>query len=161
MPRLSNPDTNPESLSPDTVELLRSVAFAFREACEAIHLQNRMPFNMTSFPRGCCGNSSEILGDYLISRGLASAEYVNAQMGQKSHAWIEVGLLVIDVTGDQFAGRPSVYVDVADAWIRKWSIDGRREAVYDFGFRLLGENDLRAEVHAHLDGRFQLAELPN
>lgn len=159
MPRRTNPAPSEPALSPASVDLLRAVALAFREGCEAIHLQNRMPSNMTNFPRGCCGNASEILGDYLISRGLASGKLVRADKGNKSHAWIEVGNLVIDVTGDQFTGRPAVYVDVADAWFKKWSVDGRREAVYDFSWRLLGENDLREELHRGLDERFQLREL--
>ncbi|WP_322617479.1 hypothetical protein [Pseudomonas sp. BIC9C] len=161
MPRYSIPTSSVQALSPDTVELLRSVVAAFRKSCDAIHLQNRMPSCMTNFPGGCCGNCSEILGDYLISRGLAQAELVRADKGGKSHAWIEVGNLVIDVTGDQFPGRPSVYVDAADAWFKKWSIDGRRKSIYDFSFRLLGENELRAELHRHLDEHFHLCELPN
>ncbi|HCF2447005.1 TPA: hypothetical protein NIA45_004673 [Pseudomonas aeruginosa] len=151
--------SNAAPLSPDSVDLLRAVSFAFREACEAIHQQNRMPPNMRTFPAGCCGNSSEILGDYLISRGLAKAKLVRANRGDESHAWIEVGTLVIDVTGDQFAGRPAVYVDGTDAWFRKWKLDGRRAAVFDYGSRDLMEHRLIEELHQALDERFQLSEL--
>ena len=159
MPRNSSTGSNPELLAPEAVALLQTVVTAFRHACDRIHQQGRLPVNMTNYPRGCCDNCSEILGDYLISRGLAPAVFVKAFKGKRSHAWIEVGNLVIDITGDQFDGRPSVFFDVPDTWVKKWKVDSRRMSVYDFGCRFSGENELRKELHQVIDEQFKLNKL--
>lgn len=63
------------------------------------------------FPTGCCGNASHILGCFLNSQGYANVRYiagertVNEQC--QTHAWLEWGGWIIDITADQFADGPS------------------------------------------------------
>lgn len=57
------------------------------------------------FPTACCGDTSCLLGQYLLDHGIAS-QYVcgNSYCGHKgqSHAWLQVEDVIIDITGDQF-----------------------------------------------------------
>jgi len=63
------------------------------------------------FPAGGCGNASEMLGVWLKECGIDGAECVAGDRGDMSHAWLEVGDLVVDITSDQFEdGLGSVYV---------------------------------------------------
>lgn len=57
------------------------------------------------FPRGACDWTSEILGPILFELGYGEWEYVSANRytpDRASHAWLERGDLVVDVTAAQF-----------------------------------------------------------
>ncbi len=77
----------------------------FRRAMEQCHEQFGLPFE--SFPRGCCGDSSELLAAYLKDEGFGEFAYVFGWSGEEdsSHAWLEKDGIIIDVTTDQFSGR--------------------------------------------------------
>ena len=80
--------------------------------------------SMYLFPRGCCGDCTELVGEYLINNNIEDLWYVcgthypktkdeeaNFQ-GIQSHAWISIGhpsnseSLIMDITGDQFKHNP-------------------------------------------------------
>ena len=90
---------------------LSNIAHAFREALDAQKGEGTLPSHMQQFPVCCCGVISELLGGYLNAVGI-QAEYVCGA----SHAWLEFESVVIDITGDQFEGRPTVFVGPKDAW---------------------------------------------
>lgn len=48
-----------------------------------------------------------------------------------SHALLEVDDLTVDITGDQFSGRPDMYVDKPDAWYGEWKQDIKHLASHD------------------------------
>ncbi|HFH3285728.1 hypothetical protein [Pseudomonas aeruginosa] len=59
------------------------------------------------FPRGACGPASEILGRLLKEEFDYDGVYVcgndHPQLGrEQSHAWLEVGEFLLDITHDQF-----------------------------------------------------------
>ncbi|MNE82602.1 hypothetical protein D3C80_1793370 [compost metagenome] len=86
---------------------------------------------MRGFPRGCCGVVSELLGDYLNAHFGLAIEYVCGEQDGASHAWLEHDGIVIDITGDQFDGRPSVFLSAKDNWYLTWFESSRHVAVHD------------------------------
>ncbi|KEO84103.1 hypothetical protein EL26_06465 [Tumebacillus flagellatus] len=58
---------------------------------------------LANFPRGTCGDSSDLLAKYLIDHGFANVSYVYGMNGRQSHAWIECDGWIVDITADQFS----------------------------------------------------------
>lgn len=111
--------------------LLIQQATRFRAAVERVIENGKAPDHIKRYPRACCGIISELMGDYLNSLGIGEFNYVCSAKGIASHAWLEVSDLIIDITGDQFHGRPPIYVDNPDAWYAEWDIDAKHLAVHD------------------------------
>ena len=65
------------------------------------------------FPRGACGDATLLLGALLADSGEHGFGYISAYRGKQSdrtwtsHAWLQKGNCVIDVTADQFADAPT------------------------------------------------------
>ncbi len=76
------------------------------------------------FPAGCCGDTSDILAVVLAHVGVPDVRTVCGYFREYtgcSHAWVEVGELIIDITGDQFNARadfplPAVFVATDRRW---------------------------------------------
>ena len=83
----------------------------FRSAVEETIKAGGAPTHIKGYPHACCGIISELMGDYLNTLGIGEFFYVCAMKDGASHAWLEVGELIVDITGDQFPGRPGIYVD--------------------------------------------------
>lgn len=45
---------------------------------------------------------------------------LSGELGRGTHAWLELDDIVIDITGDQFDGRPPVFFAPRDAWYCLW-----------------------------------------
>lgn len=95
----------------------------FRRGIDELAAEGNLPWALMGFPHGCCGVTSTILGVYLNARYGLGIEQVLADRDGKSHAWLEIGGLVIDITGDQFEGRPPVFFGKRDAWFSSWEED--------------------------------------
>lgn len=54
------------------------------------------------FPRGSCGDASEMLGQFLHDAGLGRWYLHSTWFGEWSHGWIEQAGLIVDITADQF-----------------------------------------------------------
>jgi hypothetical protein len=83
-------------------DAIREAAILFRRAilrCPRTDLPT-----LKDFPRGSCGDTSILLGEYLYSRSLGLWEYAagSRMRDLHSHAWIEHGGLIVDITADQF-----------------------------------------------------------
>ena len=103
------------------------------------------------FPKGCCGDASELLGQFLLSKGV-NTWYVSGvyysdcdddemRMNMmQSHAWLSTkspysgNYLIIDITADQFSDREefgcyskSVYVGEIDDFHRLFTVDNAFE----------------------------------
>ncbi|QDT66853.1 hypothetical protein [Calycomorphotria hydatis] len=74
--------------------ILRQRLEAYANSCNDVVFQN--------FPHGCCGDTCQILGEYLKERGQGTWEYVCGWKDQQSHAWIEHDGIIADITADQF-----------------------------------------------------------
>lgn len=134
------------------LESVRSLSLEFRKAIESC-LNNKCfesGESMYSFPRGCCGDCTELVGEYLINNNIEDLWYVcgthypktkdeeaNFQ-GIQSHAWISFGhpsnseSLIVDITGDQFKHNPeynffdqSVYVGKIDSFHKSFEVENR------------------------------------
>jgi hypothetical protein len=93
------------------------IASRVRLALEGMD-KGSLPINMQEFPRGACGDATLILGSYLEDVGISGFSYVTGERGDypgswHSHAWLQRGTLVVDITADQFDDAPQGIV-VAD-----------------------------------------------
>ncbi|MBB3267709.1 hypothetical protein FHW79_005374 [Azospirillum sp. OGB3] len=106
---------------PDILQLQEYVA-AFRARLDAG--RDQLPQDACSnFPTGCCGTVSEVLAEALRRDLGVAAAYVCGRRyddnGTSTHAWIEAGDIIIDVTADQF-GQPAVIVTRDRSWHDTW-----------------------------------------
>lgn len=86
--------------------LLNKLVFEFRKAIEKAKEKGKFfdePFRR--FPNGCCGDACDLLAQYLLENGINS-KYVCGTYyeDQQSHAWLEIGDIIADITADQFKG---------------------------------------------------------
>ena len=125
------------------------VARSFRESLDAQKSEGTLPLHMQRFPVCCCGVVSALIGHYLNASGV-QAEYVCGS----GHAWLEFEDVVIDITSDQFAGRPAVFVGAKDDWYRSLGESSRRIAIR------LKSNHYGEESHV-LREILRKAQLPN
>ena len=71
-------------------------------ACDSIYRR---------FPRACCGDTSDLLAQYLLDKGIKTDYVCGTYRGKidgngQSHAWRMVDkCIIIDITGDQFSSR--------------------------------------------------------
>jgi hypothetical protein len=123
--------------------MLRSAALelatSFRLAVETVVQTGNVPMHIQGFPRGCCGITSQLMGDYFNTLGIGELFYVCGMKEGASHAWLEVDGLIVDITGDQFSDRPGIYVDKPDAWYGEWEEDIKHLAVHEPSAFFYGE----------------------
>ena len=87
---------------------IETLAFNFRKAIEAAKDNGEPGDFFRNFPVGQCGNTSDLLAQYLIDNGIGPITYVNGTYygedwdDKWAHTWLVVNGLVIDITGDQF-----------------------------------------------------------
>jgi len=64
-----------------------------------------------NFPRGACGNASDIISKWLSQKGVSGLKYAHGTRGQASHGWLEYKSYILDITSDQFEdGCGSVFI---------------------------------------------------
>ena len=90
------------------MELLR-LAVNYRNAIEIALNNNELDFIplFDNFPKGSCGITCDLLGEYLLRNGYATkyvcgTKYGNTPFDSQSHAWLLYNNIIIDITGDQF-----------------------------------------------------------
>jgi hypothetical protein len=84
---------------------------------------------LKDFPRGACGNASDLLGTWLLEKHLIKSEYVHGERDGKSHGWLEVGAVAIDITSDQFPdGLGAVYCGELNAFFASFKSQIRSKA---------------------------------
>lgn len=92
--------------------------------------REHLPYSMKDFPSGACGDTSILLGAYLVDCGHHGFEYICGTRGSQedgnwtTHAWLARGDLVIDITADQFSDAPAgVIVESPSIWHRQFDPD--------------------------------------
>lgn len=115
---------------------IRLLAVRFRTALQVTD-KDILPVGVQSFPRGSCGDVSILLAAYLADHGAGDFDYVCAERGVHvedgseddwtTHAWVQRGDLIVDITADQFAEMVEVPVIVStdSAWHRGFSVRER------------------------------------
>ena len=116
----------------------------FRHALDQLDW-GAMPMGFHNFPSGTCGDISDILANYLRSRGIEEIEYVCGTFPDgKNHAWLEVCGYIVDITADQFPDvSQSVIVTSASPWHEKLTVKKRRKA----GFILRADTPVTAYLN--------------
>jgi hypothetical protein len=116
--------------------MLNLLATAFRQAMEHSDLKSEEGFR--DFPRGASCDASLLLSEFLRRHGFAQIDYVEgcARSGPQphgSHAWLEIGGTIVDITADQFPRRPAapVIVTTDGSWHAHFTEENRSEARLD------------------------------
>jgi hypothetical protein len=116
------------------MDQLEILARRFRDAIEATP-SNQLPITMQSFPHGACGDAAVLLGHFLKAQGLGAFDYVLGKREDHTHAWIQHGEIIIDITADQFPEiDEAVIVSATSAWHERFTSDVLHEAdfiIYD------------------------------
>lgn len=92
---------------------------------------------MSEYPRGACSDASMLLGAFLADCGFIDFDYVSGHRGNmednswSSHAWLQAGEMVIDITAGQFEDAPEqVIVALPSSWHQQFEVVQREQ--YDF-----------------------------
>lgn len=117
-----------------------NLAVQFRQAIDTAKEKGEFvsDFAFCSFPRGCCGDTCCLLGQYFLDYGICSTYicgnyyYDNPEEGAQSHAWILANGLIVDIAGDQFKNHKEfinycipVYVGGMDAFHNLFEVEDR------------------------------------
>ena len=95
---------------------LFSLSKTFRSGIElALHtgcFENDRSFS--HFPLGCCGDTADLLGQYLLERDIQTKRICGMygygdERNPQTHAWLQYESVIIDITGDQFYNRSEFY----------------------------------------------------
>ena len=106
---------------------IRNRSVTFRAAIERCSEQLRSRA-LDQFPRGSCGDVSDMLGEFLQRTSGIECDYVVGCTAEGSHAWLEYGGVFIDITADQFPGNAPVIVSRDSVFHRQFSVQSRRPA---------------------------------
>lgn len=105
------------------------------------------------FPRGCCGDSSELLSKYLMENGI-KAEYVWGMNDNQSHAWLEYNGYIIDITADQFPGiEERVLISTDKQWYSRFRRQVRKYSDFEIDneFNKVRLSDLYKNITARIN----------
>lgn len=144
---------------PHTRNQIEHLATVFRRAMqEALNATTPIPDCLSYFPEGACGWASEMLGEVLNQYLEGQVLFVACtdKLDPETHAWLRYGEFVIDITGDQFKGRPPVFVGRPDSWFDHWDEDEETKspARYTFG-RDLGADKIFRAIRLRIDATFR------
>ncbi|RSC20992.1 hypothetical protein EFR00_00415 [Rhizobium sophoriradicis] len=114
------------------MEQLEILARRFRDAIEQAPA-DQLPVTMQNFPTGACGDATLLLGHYLKAQGLDAFDYVLGERDDHSHAWVQQGDIIIDITADQFAeiDRPIIVTANPD-----WHNEFKAEVLHEADFTI-------------------------
>lgn len=124
---------------------------AIEKALEAGEFYDDRQFR--GFPRGCCGEASDLLAQYLLNKGfeiryVCGTYWGNTVDDRQSHAWLIIDdNTIVDITGDQFKWNSdfynydkSVYVGELDDFHRLFEVEDR-DVHEHYGIDALGSLD--------------------
>ena len=118
----------------DIIRLAKQFRSAIEIARDSGDFDNDFSFNR--FPRGCCGDTSDLLAEFLLKYGIRT-EYVCGTYrdgtfeNMQSHAWLLIDKhIIVDITGDQFRNNSDflnydkpVYIGVMDEFHRLFDVE--------------------------------------
>lgn len=106
---------------------IQTLAINFRNAIDAAHADDRFDWKYDSyhtdrmwrFPHDCCDDTCDLFWHYLFDEHGIVLRQISCYYRKEGtrHNWLETDDgKIIDLTGDQFKGRPAVYVDMDDGF---------------------------------------------
>ena len=113
-----------------TIARITELARVFRSVLEHTDPEH-LPITLRSFPHGACGDAALLLAKFLEQHGHRGFGYMLGSRGEWSHAWLQRGLLVVDITADQFDDVTApVIVSTCSDWHA--ALNGKAENSADF-----------------------------
>lgn len=118
---------------------LEAITFRARQFRAALEESDRslLPISFQEFPRGSCGDAALLLGKYLQDCGLGPFNYVCGSIREDggrdfhSHAWLQRGDIIVDITADQFDGILDPVVVTRDhSWHSRFN--GKAQNIADY-----------------------------
>lgn len=120
-----------DAFDPDFMRNVRAAATRFRAALE-LHRDHLAAISLRRFPCGACGDTSDMLGQYLTDCGLGPWQRVSGTKYQPkfgTHAWVEQDGLIVDITADQFDGVDEPVIVTTDwTWYARYPKQHSRSA---------------------------------
>lgn len=123
-------------------ELIKLVT-AFRYAIDKAKEAGEQSRYFIDFPAGRCGSTSDMLCQFLIDNGIEDISYVcgdyygNSWEERQSHAWLEIGNTIVDITADQFKYREDklkncnpIYVGPMNDYYRAFEVLDRNKHLH-------------------------------
>lgn len=111
------------------IEKITIACSNFRYALEKCH--SLLGRSFENFPSGACGDTTPLLGTYLIEQGFETFMYASGNKGNTTHAWLQLNSIVIDITADQFPEiSEKVIVSENSAWHKTFRGQLRHVADY-------------------------------
>ena len=114
-----------ESDDDQVIAAIHRLATGFRLAFEQCTGRLRA-VSLKNFPRGSCGDVSDMLGLFIREKLKVECEYVSGRSNGHSHAWLEYEGIVIDITADQFSAKEPVVVGRNYKFHESFSVEIRR-----------------------------------
>lgn len=129
------------------METIFKIAKEFREALEDTPpLALRTTLGCSSFPYACCDDASLLLAAYFSDKVYPGSMRVHGAWGGKakeirSHVWLVLSGLIVDITADQFSGYelPAVFVSKESVFHKTFDIDDQEPADFRIKFKNDGE----------------------
>jgi hypothetical protein len=120
-----------------SLESVKNRAKQFRAALEVCD-KCLLPISFEEFPRGSCDDAALLLGKFLQDSGLGRFDYVCGEIHEgdnhnfQTHAWLQQGELIVDITADQFDEiREPVLVTRDHSWHNRFNAEVRNVADYE------------------------------
>jgi len=87
----------------------------------------KLPIGLKDFPIGACLDASLLLGHYLAQSDIGKPIYVSGTKDGRTHMWLEMDGVIIDITADQFGDAPERIMVTRDtAWHSQFERQSRR-----------------------------------
>lgn len=119
---------------------ITKISFEFRRAILTSYISTYFEW-FKSFPRGCCKESSLLLGKFLHDFNIGLFYIISGERSGSSHIWLKKDNLIVDITGDQFEDMPiDVYVGY-DSYFHSTFTTLRDAEAYDAVFNDMNTND--------------------
>ncbi|WP_162939586.1 hypothetical protein [Neorhizobium sp. NCHU2750] len=79
--------------------------------------KSSLPITLQDFPKGACGDTTLLLGHHLAELGHGDFRYYLGWRDGRSHAWLQSGSVIVDITADQFEDFDDpVFVSDRSSW---------------------------------------------
>lgn len=105
----------------------------FRLTLEKMGIENFPQSSFfNDFPRGCCGDTSNLLAKYLSEYNISPVYVWGINNNRQSHAWLEYQDWILDITAEQFASIDDKVLVTMDTTWHSQFIEQNRE-ISNFG----------------------------